>query len=177
MSSRVWRCEYCAFKTFPTANVFSISFVSAPSWQFLFIQQCCAKRLLQWGDKHTHTHTLIEINGFPRCSMLTVHHCSTERIHQNQPCALHNLQPPPTLTHWFPTHGGVMPECDYKMPFDASMTDTWPSHVTYILCIWISCSWKQCFIIPISPVFCLRGMWPPSMLLFWDHHTPLWHCL
>lgn len=42
-------------------------------------------------------HSLIEINRFAQCSVLTVHHYSIKRIHQNQPGALHNRQPPPTL--------------------------------------------------------------------------------
>lgn len=188
-AQRNWRPLQIAMNEQSCVTVWILCFQNIPNSKRVFnlLRQCAVLAVLLHTTmlretfaavrRQTHTHTLIEINGFPQCSMLTVHHCSIERIHQNQPCALHNLQPPPTLTHWFPTHGGVMPECDYKMPFDASMTDTWPSHVTYILCIWISCSWKQCFIIPISPVFCLRGIWPPSMLLFWDHHTPLWHCL
>ena len=42
-------------------------------------------------------HTLIEINRFPECLVLNVHHCSMERIHQNQSGALHSLQPITTL--------------------------------------------------------------------------------
>lgn len=43
------------------------------------------------------SNSMIEINRFSQCSVLTVHHCSKERIHQNQPGALHNLQPLPIL--------------------------------------------------------------------------------
>lgn len=104
--------EYCAFKHFlyfiPTTNMFpDIHFCECSVLAVLLheLHNAAVRR-------QALPHSLIEINRFPQCSVLTVHHCSILRIHQKQPGALQNLQP---HSHWFHTHGSAMPENDYKM--------------------------------------------------------------
>lgn len=80
----------------PTANMFSgIPFILAVPPHKLYN----AERKGKFSAVRRQAllpHSLIEINRFSQCSVLTVHHCSIERIHQNQPGALHSLQPKPT---------------------------------------------------------------------------------